>query len=266
MKNALLFLFAIGLLTSCEESNDDDKKEEVEERKLSTSDELSIGDPLNYGLDSMLVFPIGRGYYEAEIKDDKKKKRAGGSRRTKVSQVEFSPNTNLRPYDKTAEEEYVNRDLEKFDIRNMLFYNSFTQEKYPLTERTLHIISFGLHSEYGRKMIFYRVVLNDYNGDGFFNDDDPVVLCVSDLYGQNFVQVTSDEERFIDYTYNEETKTIMIKTLIDSDSNKKFNGVDEVCFSTMKVLEPAMATKIFTDDMKQSLMSDFVEEIIEIEE
>ena len=34
----------------------------------------------------------------------------------------------------------------------------------------------------------------------------------------------------------------------------------------MKVLEPAMATKIFTDDMKQSLMSDFVEEIIEIEE
>lgn len=266
MKNALLFLFAIGLLTSCEESNDDDKKEEVKERKLSTSDELSIGDPLNYGMDSMLIFPIGQPYFELEEKEDKKKKRSAGSRRSKTVQVEFSPNTNLRPYDNTAEDEYVNRDLGEFDIRNMLFYNSFTQEKYPLTETNLHIISFGLHREYGRKMIFYRVVLNDYNGDGFFNDDDPVVLFVSDLYGQNFIQVTSDEERFLEYTYNEETKTIMIKTLIDSDSNKKFNSMDEVCFSTMKVLEPAMATKIFTDDMKQSLMSDFVEEIIEIEE
>lgn len=256
MKHALLFLLAIGLLTSCEEFKEDDKKEDVKERKLSTSDELAIGDPLNYGVDSMLIFPIGRAYYEVEVKKDKKKKRSIDPARAKSAQVEFSPNTGLRPYDKTADEEYVNRNLEEFDIRNMLFYNSFTQDKYPLTETTLHILSFGLHRDYGNKMIFYRVVLNDYNGDGFFNNEDPVVLCISDLYGRNFVQVTSDEEQFIDYTYNEETETIMIKTLADSDGNKKFNEVDEVIFSTMKVLEPAMSTKIFTDDMKQSLMSD----------
>ncbi len=63
MKNALLLLLTIGLFISCEELNKDDKKEEVKERKLSTSDELSIGEPLNYGLDSMMVFPIGRAYY-----------------------------------------------------------------------------------------------------------------------------------------------------------------------------------------------------------
>jgi hypothetical protein len=151
----------------------------------------------------------------------------------------------------------MNRDLAEFDIRNMLFYNSFTQEKYPLTETTLHIISFSIHKEFSNKMIFYRVVMNDYNEDGFFNDDDPVVLCVSDLYGRNFTQITSDEEQFIDYTYNEETETIMITTLMDLDGNKKFNEVDEVSYSTMKILEPAMATKIFTDDIKQSLMSEF---------
>jgi hypothetical protein len=256
MKYALLFLLTIGLITSCEESKEGDQKEEIKERKLSTSDELSIGDPLNYGLDSMLVFPIGRSYYKVEVKDDKKKKRSMERGRSKSSKVEFSPNTNLRPYDKSAEEEYVNRDLEEYDIRNILFYNSFTQEKYPLTETTLHVLSFGLHRDYGRKMIFYRVILNDYNGDGKFDNDDPVVLCVSDLYGRNFTQVTSDEEQFIDYTYNEETQTIMIKTIVDSDSNKKFNEVDEIVFSTMKVLEPAMATKIFTDDMKESLMSE----------
>jgi len=256
MKNALLFLLALGLITSCEELNEEGEKEKVKKRKLSTSDELSIGDPLNYGVDSMLIFPIGRAYYEVEAKEDKKKKRRSlGGSRAKTAKVEFSPNTGLRPYDNMADEEYVNRELGEFDIRNMLFYNSYTQEKYPLTETKLHILSFGLHHDLGRKMIFYRVVLNDYNGDGFFNNEDPVVLCVSDLHGRNFIQVTSDEEQFIGYSYNEETETIMIKTLVDTDNNKKFNEVDEVSFSTMKIMEPAMATKIFTDDIKQSMMS-----------
>ncbi|MFK7783895.1 MAG: hypothetical protein AB8B56_02205 [Crocinitomicaceae bacterium] len=257
MKNALLLLLTISLFASCEELNKEDKKEEVKERKLSTSDELSIGEPLNYGLDSMMIFPIGRAYYEVEVQKEKKKKRSRDHRRAKSTTVEFSMNTGLRPYDQLAEEEYVNRELEEFDIRNILFYNTFTQEKYPLTETTLHILSFGLHPEYRRKMIFYRVVLNDYNEDGFLNNDDPVVLCISDLYGRNFTQITSDEEQFVDYTYNEETETIMIKTLMDSDGNKKFNEIDEVSYSTMKILEPAMATKIFTDDIKESLMSDF---------
>jgi hypothetical protein len=260
MKNALLMILAFGLLASCEELQEDGIKEKEEKRKLSTSDELSIGEPLNYGLDSMLVFPIGRAYYELEVKEDKdamkKKRRSASNRRTKISKVEFSPNTGLRPYDIMAEDEYVNRDLGEFDIRNMLFYNSFTQEKYPLTESKLHILSFGLHREFSRKMIFYRVVLKDYNGDGFYNDEDPVVLCISDLYGKNFVQVTSDDEQFMDYDYNEETETIMIKTLVDSDNNKKFNEVDEMSFSTMKINEPAMATKIFTEDIKATMMSD----------
>jgi hypothetical protein len=100
MKNALLLFLALGLFASCDEFKDDDKKEEAKERKLSTSDELSIGEPLNYGLDSMLVFPIGRAYYEAEVKEDEdKKKRSRRRGRAKSSKVEFIPNTGLRPYD-----------------------------------------------------------------------------------------------------------------------------------------------------------------------
>lgn len=55
------------------------------------------------------------------------------------------------------------------DITNLLFYDLVSGESYPLTEDSLHIISFALHKEFANPLIFYRIVKEDHNEDGLYN-------------------------------------------------------------------------------------------------
>lgn len=50
----------------------------------------------------------------------------------------------------------------------------------------------------------------------------PVMLCVSDLNGMNFQVVTSPDEFYTESTLKTKTNSILIKTAIDSNKDKKF--------------------------------------------
>lgn len=241
---------AIGIITlisSCSE----EKKAPKEKVKLVKNDGLIIGDPLDCGLDSITLFPVGSSYVpeivEAPVEPE------GEMEGLREGTIAFSANTMGNYYDQGATVEYVNDDNESYDIRNLLFYNGNSGKSYPLVLDSLHILSFAVHKEFTNPMIIYRVVKEDYNEDGKHNGQDPVMLYVSDLNGMNFIAVTPPDEFYIEYTLKSKTNSILIKTAIDSNNDKKFLADDETNFRSMKLDDPKMGKNIFDESLKDKL-------------
>ncbi|MCX6231210.1 MAG: hypothetical protein NTZ33_06670 [Bacteroidetes bacterium] len=247
MKTKIILLAAVIMITTfgCI------KKTRTDKPLAKKNNALIIGNPLDCGIENLLIFPVGSNYkavvYESsENEADIKFAKSSGK-------LSFSLNTSSSLYDRAAEKEYLNTDEDKFDIRNILFYDLSTGKTYPLVTDTLHILSFAIHREFGKALIFYRVVKNDNNSDSIYNSKDPVMLFISDIYGKNLTQITPADEQFSEYTYYKQTKTILIKSIIDSDKDKCFTNIDETNFREMKILEPKMGREIFAKSLKDSL-------------
>lgn len=208
---------------------------------------LVIGNPLDCGLDNMQIFPVGCNY-KPEIYQDEKL-----ISEQSTSDLTFTVNVTANYYDTHASTEYVNSSLNENDIRNILFYDLNTGKSYPLVTDTLHILSFALHNELKTPLIFYRVVENDFNKDSLFNDNDPVMLLVSDLNGKNLVRVTPGNEQFTDYFYYEKTQKILVKTVVDGNKDGFFTERDETNFREVSLAAPAMGREIFSKSLKDSL-------------
>ena len=220
----------VCVLTSCSE-----EKIKPESKKiLSKNEGLIIGDPLNCGLDSLTLFPVGCSYEPTVIEGEKKTIAYGFNHELNASNVAFSENSMGRQYDQAAQVEYINDDNENYDIRNLLFYNMNSGESYPLINDSIHILSFAVHKEFKNPMIIYRVVKEDYNKDSKYDSHDPVMLYVSELNGTKFQAVTPPDEFYIEYTLYAETNTILIKTAIDSNKDLEFLIDDETNFRSMK--------------------------------
>ena len=225
-------------VTACENR----KLEEIPHGKPS----LIIGDQFNYGIDSILLFPIGCSY-KPEISGEIEKANS-----SKLRSFGFKEN-NSNFYDMNAQKEFVNRNQQDFDIRNILFHDLDQNTSFPLTEDSLHILSFGVHYEFERNLIFYRVVKKDYNLDQIYNDEDAVALFTSDLYGKNFTQITAFSEKFVSYTYYEKSNSLMLKTIIDNNQDKIYSNTDETNFRSITLDSLGLAQNIFTDELKDKL-------------
>ena len=243
----LHLLFLLSFFTACT-----DQPKVVPAKNIS----LVIGNPVSFGLNNVLLFPVG-GNYNPDITDAEKETenfKEDKSLKYSSTSASFSVNTSSTLYDRNAQSEWINSHEEDFDIRNILFYNKLTGKTYPLTNDTLHILSFAIHYEYADSpLIFFRVVKKDVNEDGKYNSKDAVMLFVSRENGKHLIQVTPENEQFFDYFYYPETKTILVKTAIDIDGNKQFDLADETNFREMKLNAPAFGREIFTQGLKDSL-------------
>jgi hypothetical protein len=249
MKN-LKIITAIGVLfflASCSETGVDSNPT----KKPTKNEGLIIGDPLDCGLDSLTVFPVGCSYEPVVIEGEEASYKDNQDLR--LSNVTFAANSVGNYYDKAAKVEYINDDNENYDIRNLLFYNLNTGESYPLVNDSIHILSFAVHKEFKNPMIIYRVVKEDYNKDKKYDSRDPVMLYVSKLNGADFQAVTPPDEFYIEYTLYAETNSILIKTAIDSNKDFEFLVDDETNFRSMKLDDPKMSVNIFDDSIKNNL-------------
>ena len=248
MKKLILYSIPFALF-ACNSSQESVQKEEEPEIIAS----LVIGDPLDCGIENKLMFPVGTSYTpnihgEAEeynINTDNEG----------YSQMNFSTNkSSAVSYDRFAETEYRNDNQEDFDITNILFYDLITGTSFPLIQNdTLHILSFAIHKEFENPLIFYRVVREDINNDEKYNALDPIMLFVSPLSGDTMIQVTPNNEQFIDYFYYQETQKILAKTRIDDNGDKVFNVADETNFIEMELNSPQIGNSIFPEDLKNAL-------------
>lgn len=228
---------------------------------------IVIGNPVDYGSQDYLLFPVG-GNYNPEmtepIQEEKSghdnrldlvnSKRGWSSNQLKLQVRDVNSNSSYM-WDKSAAKEYGNGDETSFDIRNLLFFNKNTGESYPLVEDTIHILSFAFHYEFKSPLVFYRVVKKDINGDDKYNSKDAVMLYMSDTMGRNFTQITPPNEQLITYFYYPETQKILVKTAIDIDKNKKFTSSDETNFREVNLANPSLGRPIFSDSLKANLKS-----------
>jgi hypothetical protein len=238
MKTRWILIIIILFLISCT------KHKNTEGIKKS----LIIGDPLECGISQALLFPVGTNFLERNSKDLVD----NGSSIKRKGIVYFSENSSVFN-DRLAKVEYINERLDDFDIRNILFYNLNLGTSHPLSLDTIHILSFAIHNEFKNPLIFYRIVKKDLNNDGRYNSLDPVMLYVSDLNGEGLTMITPENEQFIDYFYYPSVQKIIIKTIIDSDHNKKFEANDETNFLEMKIDKPEFGKEVFTKSIKDLL-------------
>ena len=122
-----------------------------------------------------------------------------------------------------------------------------------MTDDTVHILSFAIHKEYENSQILYRVVKSDYNNDSTYDAKDGVMLFSSSLDGKNFVQLTPSNQQYLKYFYYEDSQTILVKTMIDSDSTNSYDPFDETNFVLVDLREPKLGTELFADSTKNIL-------------
>ncbi|MBI3134858.1 MAG: hypothetical protein HYZ14_09325 [Bacteroidetes bacterium] len=269
MKNAFYVLtigFAATLVTAC--------SEETVVTQEKPIPQLIIGDPADYGSDSLIVFPVGMTYIVPEQNGEKKLE--NGSDAEEGYETEHyaadevvneangrtTYNYNVKMQDQGLSSNsygsyqvYENLDVENVDIRNLIFYNKFTGESKKLLDEKLHIISFSIHYEFGDEpIIMYDVVKNDYNEDSLYNSSDPVMLFISDMSGANFTQLTPEDETYLTYFYYSESNRLLLKVSKDGDGNKAFDPYDQTIFREVDLKNPAMGETLFGEDMIQDLM------------
>jgi hypothetical protein len=235
MKQYISIFIFLGILLSCSHKP----------KNLTKS--LIIGDPLECGISNTLLFPVGSSF--SQISHERQEQEISS---IKKNVLYFTENKSVLN-DRLAQKEYVNDNLNDFDIRNILFYNLISGNSYPLSTDTLHILSFAIHTEFPKPLIFYRIVKKDINKDSLFNSMDPVMLYVSNLNGDTLKQITSENHQFIDYFYYPTAKKILVKTAIDSDNNKEFGINDETNFVEMDILKPEFGKEVFSKDLKEKL-------------
>lgn len=235
--------------------------------------QLIIGDPSEYGSDSLIVFPVGMTYIVPQTSGEVSKDQEGDDE-AMVSEgyaadevVNEANGRTTYNYNVKMEDQgmlsnsygsyqvYENLDVENVDIRNLIFYNKFTGESKKLLQEKLHIISFSIHYEFGDEpIIMYDVVKNDYNADSLYNSSDPVMLFISDMSGNNFIQLTPEDETYLTYFYYAESNRLLLKVSKDGDNNKSFDPYDQTFFREVDLKKPAMGETLFGEDMMQDLM------------
>ncbi len=251
MKNSIPFICLVMIFTACNKNAPPNPSGSGKPHKMA----LVIGNPIDYGMGDLLMFPIGANY-NPKIE---KKVEEPNAEKDKTSLLNFSKNDNgfvenrQAFYDASASKEYVNPNEEDFDIRNILFYRKASGTSHILSGDTLHILSFAIHNEFKNPLILYRVVKMDINKDGKYNSLDAVMLYVSALDGSTLTQVTPPDEQFFDYFYYPEAQSILIKTAFDIDGDSRFTELDETNFREMRLDQPAMGKEIFAKSLKDSL-------------
>jgi hypothetical protein len=207
---------------------------------------LITGDPIDFYNNKMLVFPVGGMHYETAPADKNSRINLKGS---------FFNVTSIGNayYDADVTSEYRVANEENDEVKNLIFYNKFTKEKYLLTDSALSIISFSVHKEFKEHLIFYEIVKNDFNNDSLKNSKDAVILFISTTDGKNFVQLSPDNEKYLTYFFYPETNTLLIKSVIDTDKDKHFSDGEETRFTEIDLKNPQIGRDIFADEFKKQL-------------
>lgn len=236
---------------------------DVKRKKIRS---LVIGNPMDCGIDSMRLFPVGMTF-QPSLQENREEQTITMASENLATTLSFATNNSGTNFDRNARVEYISNSSVPWtmsrrgktiientcDISNILFYNLSTGESYPLMKDTVHILSFAFHNEFSTPRIFYRVVKNDVNGDSLYTNEDDVILYASDLNGKNLVQLTPDKQQFTDYFYYPKQHKILIKARINANGDKIFTNDDETNFYEVNLDQVAMGRDIFPDKMRDAL-------------
>lgn len=121
---------------------------------------------------------------------------------------------------------------------NVIFYNFKTDSSKKLFEKDTYIVSLNNinYSYYtGRTtsksltdhFVFYKVMNIDRNKNDKIDNEDPAMLYVTDIHGNNLKSLTSENENVVDFEIFEKQNIVLVKMQRDFNNDGNFNSKDK---------------------------------------
>lgn len=117
---------------------------------------------------------------------------------------------------------------------NLVFVNNTTNETKVLTEKELLIVSFEqifFNSERNKEpseFILYRIIEEDSNEDGVFNNEDFSSLYLGTTNGLLFEKISKNGHDLLDYKIIQNGQKLIFRTIVDTDKDGGFSEIDEI--------------------------------------
>lgn len=120
---------------------------------------------------------------------------------------------------------------------NIIFYNFKTDSSKKLFEKDTYVLSFNRynysykfneehHSNITHDWVFYKVMNVDRNQNNNIDSEDPVILYVSDVHGNNLKKLTLENENVSSFIIYEKQNIAMVKIQRDVNNDDRFDKKD----------------------------------------
>lgn len=122
---------------------------------------------------------------------------------------------------------------------NIIFYNFISDSSKKLFSNDTYIVGFNTNN-YNRyydpklnrknitsRWILYRVKNIDFNKNGRIDNNDPAILYISDIQGNNLKSLTSETENVVAIDIFEKQNFALLKIQRDFDNDKDFETEDK---------------------------------------
>jgi hypothetical protein len=120
---------------------------------------------------------------------------------------------------------------------NIIFYNFINDTQKKLFSDDTYIIRFsnpyyrydnsGHKNNMTSQWLFYKVKNIDHNKNGRIDNEDPSILFVSDIYGDNLKSLSTENENVVDISIFEKQNFALIKFQRDQDNDGNFEHKDK---------------------------------------
>ena len=90
----------------------------------------------------------------------------------------------------------------------------------------------------------------DTNGDRVINGEDATVLYHVALPGGSMTPLTPDGTRFDDFEADEGGRVLYVRSVLDSDGDRRFTPSDEAVIARVDAASPAPGTPLVPDDLR----------------
>lgn len=246
MKKLFILSLFIGLFWACENEKPIQEMNPAEKAQKKKDElaklKLEVQEPIRIGQSDYLIFPLKSNLmlnrdetssYYAYEKWDK-----------------FEPLWNIIFLNKTTKEQRLLLENQEVII---LRYSSqlFKKNEYEKTD---------ISNVFTRKMIFYEMIVKDYNGDQKLNLLDPVYLFVSDSIGKNLQRISPPNHKVVEWWTPWNDNQLIIKALRDNNQDKQFdNKDDEPSHFLIDLKKPSEYQEIIDAKFKSKLRNLYLE-------
>jgi hypothetical protein len=225
MRKTTLIILIISLFVGCNESIKNDRKGDLSFKDNENSDveaNYVIQNPVKSDSMNWVLFPL-----KLEIKDEKK---SGYKNR-----LSYKP----KNYWNVLFNNYRTNESRMLSDSIKMIINSISAQGYSSSRSGMNKVK--------KDVIFYSIIIDDFNENKKLDLNDPEYLFISEYGGHNLTQISPHFEHLISWTTTNKGAIIIFQTRSDTDNNKQFDDSDEIV-SYIYDLEKKNLTRIFTKD------------------
>ena len=228
MMKLTTFILLIGLIISC--NNNQDRIQIVEEENLTQKQIDSVLDEYSFTYSGVVFIDS----IEKAILPISTQKSRGGRYSTDSYYADSYP-----------------------QYWNLIFYDIKSGKTKLLTDKKTRISEFKTNlREVGpilQKSVLYEISDTDFDMDGKLTYSDPEQLFVSDIDGENFIEISPKNEDLKDYQIVPNTDKIIIQTLRDTNNDKEFDQKDEVIWYLIDLSKKSKLMEILKENERREI-------------